>query len=84
MTVFGVVITFLLVFPWVLVAIPFVGAAWSAVARSLETSGTAPHNTRGRSAFCRPESRRGELALRSQPADNSCIGRYRDSVRRAA
>jgi hypothetical protein len=81
-TVFGVVITFLLVFPWALVAVPFVGAAWSAVARSLERSGTGLQNMRGRYTFCRSESRRGEMSLRSKPADDSCVTRYRDSVRR--
>ncbi len=40
MTVYGIVITMLLAFPWVLFAVPFAGAAWSALARNRSGSGS--------------------------------------------
>ena len=76
-TVFGVVITLLLVFPWVLVAVSFVGAALSAVARRWEWSGKEPARMRAPSAAYGP-------SVRGIPADDSRVDQYHASARRAA
>jgi hypothetical protein len=83
-TVFGVVITLLLVFPWVLVAVSFVGAALSAVARRWERSGKEPTRMRAPSAAYGAGSQDGERSLRGLPADDSRVDQYHDSARRAA
>ena len=87
MTVFGVVITLLLVFPWVLVAVSFVGAALSAVAHWWERSEKEPARMRASSAAYGPGSQdgeRSERSLRGLPADDSRVDQYHDSTRRAA
>jgi peptidoglycan/LPS O-acetylase OafA/YrhL len=83
-TVYGVVITLLLVFPWVLVVVPVVGAALSALARRRERSGKELVRMRARSAASRPASRGGERSVSGRPADDSRVGQYHGSVRRAA
>ncbi len=84
MTIYGIVITVLLLFPWALVGLTVVGAAWSAVTRRPGCAGRAPVSLRGRSVLSRSESQGGEMPLRSLPADESGVPRYHDSARRAA
>lgn len=84
MTVYYVVITSLLVIPWLLVGVTVMGAVWSVVSRSLEGSRKESHSRWVRSAAPRRRSRGGETSRNERPADEVPVGHSHDSARRAA
>jgi hypothetical protein len=81
-TVYGVAVTFLLIFPWALVVLPFVHVVWSWVARKREHSGKKLLHMSGRSASSRPESPVDEVVRGGLRGD--LVTCYHESTRRAA
>ena len=81
MTVFGVVITVLLVTPWMLVLVPVVGAAWSAATRRLEKPGIEPARMPTRSATDLTGRRADERSRSARGTDESSGGPRHDLAR---
>lgn len=77
-TVHDVVITLLLVFPWVLVGIPVMGAALEHMRRARPVAGREP------SIPPRLQSQREEVHMSGAPADNTKVRQVHDSLRKAA
>lgn len=85
MTVYGIAIALLLVFPWVLVGIVLVGAVWSAIQRNLEPLQKAWRvRSHGRSVPSSPQGRTREMSMNSPPAGDSSVRHQGPSVRKAA
>ena len=81
MTLYDVVLAVLLVFPWMLIGVTVVGAAWSAGARRLAPVG------KGLMSGARhlgPKRWGGKVSAQDLPAGESCLRRYHNAARRAA
>lgn len=85
MTVHGIVIGFLLLFPWVLVGVVMVGATASVVKRSLAHLQEAWRiGGRRRAVPFSPQGRRREMTTGSPPARDSSVPQQDSSMRKAA
>ncbi len=84
MSVYGVVLTLLLAFPWAFVGVALVGAAWSVVARKLGNRGKEAVTICVGSSASWLGSRRPEIPQVELPADAPHIGPCHGSVPRAA
>jgi hypothetical protein len=84
-TVHGIVIAFLLLFPWVLTGIGFVGAASSAAKRGLNDLQKAWRVRRGgESVFSLPQGRRREHPASSRTVGHSNVPQQSATMRKAA
>ncbi len=85
MTVHGIVIAFLLLFPWVLTGIAFIGAASSAAKRGLENlQGAWRVRKRGESVLSLPQSRIREHPASSRTVGHSNVPQQSATMRKAA
>ncbi len=84
MSVYGVVLTLLLAFPWAFVGVAFVGAAWSAVVGSLGHPGTKAAMACVRSASSGLGCGGAAMPRSGLSADGSHIGSCEDSAPHAA
>lgn len=84
MTAHGVVVTLLLLFPWVLIAVGVAGAAWSTVAHRLACRGKGRLSVRERVTSPGPGRHSNAGSLGNAPVYGSRVTRYPDHGRRAA